>query len=249
MAQQYFLSVDDCLNLIFAELPQGVYATDRADDPDPNKRSYSSSELRAAAVTLASLYSNLQSINSDKFVVTVTEDGLSQWEQDYFGAAQDASKGYAYRQQNVLAKVRQTGGISLPYINSVVAGILGPQGLSFAILPWSGEYNPIAMMYGTWRLDLSELDIDTFLGIIDPILGTGLNPDQTPLGCSLDYAAAGITQEQMVEIQEAAYTYEVDIYGNASADTLALLDAQLTIAEPARSTHFIVNNAVPGPPA
>ena len=85
----------------------------------------------------------------------------------------------------------------------------------------------------------------TYLGLIDPILGAGRDVGIVPLDCELDYAAAGISQDEMQEIQESAYTYEVKIFGNASAETLALLNKRLTAAEPARSTHIITNNATP----
>ena len=246
--QQVFPSVEQLLDIIFAELPQGVYATDRADDANLDKRSYSSSELRAHAQLFANIYENLQNINSDKFISTVTLDGLSQWEYELFSSAADSMHNYIYRQQRLLSKIRASGGINLPAISSIISGILTPVGLTFAILPWSGQYNIVANMYGTWRLDLSELDIDTFLGTIDPLVGASREPGIVPLDCAHNYTAAGITQAQMIEIQQAAYTYEVDIYGNADANTLALLDQQLTAFEPARSTHIIVNNAVAGPP-
>ena len=53
------------------------------------------------------------------------------------------------------------------------------------------------------------------------------------------------TLDEMIEIQETAYMYEIDIYGNADAATLALLDRQLTALEPARSSHIIRNNVTP----
>jgi hypothetical protein len=241
MSQQIFLNTEQILSLMFTELPEGVYATDRADDPDPNKRSVSSSELRAQAMVLSALYQNLLGINSDKSITTVTEDGLASWEMDLFASAQDGSLGYAVRQQNLLAKIRANGGISLPAIQSIVSAILTPLGLPFQILPYSGQSN--GTVTGSWVLDESVLDVSTWLASLDPLIGTGLGVGETPLDCNLDYAAAGISQSDLVSIQMTAYTYEVQIYGNADAATLALLDRQLTALEPARSTHVITNNA------
>ena len=96
---------------------------------------------------------------------------------------------------------------------------------------------------GTWILGYSSLGQNTYLGTLDPLIGD--RSGFTPLDCSLDYAAAGITAGQLADIQKMAYSYEVRIYGNADAVTLALLDSDLTKYEPARSTHIILNNATP----
>lgn len=237
MSSPIFLSVEQVLDLYFAELPDGVYATDRADSPDLEKRSYSSSELRAHSEMVAVLYENLQTINQDKFISTVTNDGLTSWERDLFAEAQDSSQPYNVRQQNLLAKARATGGISRPVITSIISGVLTPQGLAFDVIPLCGCNG------GVWILEVSRLDIDTFLSIADPLIGA--NPS-APLDCDLDYVAAGITLAQLQAIQTTAYTYLVKIYGVADATTLALLDRLLTQFEPARSTHILVNNAESG---
>lgn len=239
--QQFFLNIEQVLDLFFAELPAGVYPTDRADDPDTDNRSYSSSELRAMSQLFANLYSNLDDIYENKFVTTIQPDGLNAWEVDYFAAVQDATLSFSTRQANLLAAVRAVGSISLPAISNIVAGILAPYGLSFAILPYSGQSNGTTQ--GAWLLGISQLGLDTFLALEDPLRGTGLGAGQTPLDCNLNYAAAGLTAQDLLNIQATAYTYEVQIYGNASAATLATIDAQLTAKEPARSTHIITNNA------
>lgn len=226
-----------------AELPEGVYAEDRADDPDPSKRSYTSAEMRAFAILMAELYENLDNVYRDKFLTTVTPDGLPEWEHDLFSSAQDSSLSFDTRKQNLLAKFRSKGGISLPAIQSVVASILTPLGLAFDILPYSGQTN--GALTGSWVFETSTLGDDTFLADEDPLLGAGRGLGIVPLDCSLDYAAAGITANDLLEIQETAYTYAVRIFGIASAQTLSLLDAQLTANEPARSTHVIFNNWQP----
>lgn len=243
MSSPIFLTVEQIMDLLLAELPDGPYAADRADDPDFAKRSASSSELRAHAQTIANLYENLAAINSDKFISTVTTDGLNSWEKELFAAAQDSLLPYSIRQQNLLAKYRASGGISLPAIQSVVDGIITPLGLTFDILPWSGQSNGLAS--GAWLLDVSALGQGTFLGNLDPLRGAGRDPGIVPLDCSLDYAAAGLTSQQLLDIQATAYTYEVRIFGTADAATLALLDRRLTELEPARSTHIIRNNWQP----
>lgn len=239
MSAQIFPDVQQIMELLLAELPNGVYATDLADDPNSDRRSFTSSELRAHAQLLANLYSNLNDINSDKAITTVTPEGLAPWELELFAAAQDASLSYMTRQQNLLAKIRANGGISLPAIDTIVHGVLDPVGLPFVILPYSGQTN--GSYTGAWVLDYSPLDEGTYLTLLDPIIGA--QTDFVPLDCSLDYAAAGITAQELADIQATAYTYEVRIFGVADQATLNLLDRQLTALEPARSTHVITNNA------
>jgi hypothetical protein len=243
MSKQIFLNVEQVLDLIIGELPAGVYAEDRADDTDTTKRSYSSSELRAHSQMFANLYSNLESINKDKFASTVTPEGLAPWEKEYFADAQDASQSYAIRQANILSKIRSDLGINQPSIENIVGSILTPAGLSFQILAFSGQNNGTGN--GAWILGRSALGFDTYLALQDPLIGETRDEFLTPLDCSLDYAAAGLTLTQLQQIQATAYTYAVMIYGNADAMTLALLDKRLTEQEPARSTHLIFNNAIP----
>lgn len=210
-----------------SELPDSVYADDRADDPDIEKRSYSSSELRAHAQMFADAYSNLSNINDDKHITTATDNGLRNWEKDLFAQIQDGSQSTEDRRKNLLAKLRSSGGINYPTIYNIVSGVLGV--IDFDILPYSGQNN------GAWVLDDSSLGLNTWLSKIDPIYGYLLDNN-------LDYVAAGLTLQQLLDIQEVAYTYEVRIYGNADTGTLAILDQQLTAFEPARSTHVIRNN-------
>lgn len=244
MAKQIFPGVEELLDIIFAELPEGVYATDRADAQDPEENSNSSAELRAQAMVLADLYANLKNINDDKFLTTVTHDGLTPWEKELFDSAQDATQSDAIRQANLIAKIRANGGISLPAIRAVIHGVLDPVGLTFEIFPYSGQGN--GNTSGAWLLGYSELGADTYLAKRDPLYGAQRGPGITPLDCNLDYVAAGITLQDLRDIQETAYKYEVQIYGHADAQTLARLNQKLTALEPARSDHFIRNDA-PGP--
>lgn len=243
MSQPLFPEVDILLDLIMAEIPSGVYAEDLANDPNPNNRSVSSSEFRANAVMIANLYSNMSDINDDKNINSVTSDGLPFWEKDLFSSIQNSSLGRLQRIQNLLVKFQSDTGISLPAIQGVIASILDPLGLPFQILPYSGQSN--GTMTGAWILEVTPLEFGSYLASLDPLFGA--QQDMTPLDCNLDYAAAGITAEDLADIQATAYTYEVQIYGNAGADTLAYLDKILAQDEPARSTHIITNNATMNP--
>lgn len=241
----YFLNTDEILNVLLGELPAGVYAEDRADNPDVNKRSVTSSELRAHAQMLAGIYSQANAVFNNFYITTLQADGLAQWEIDYFGAIQSSALTFDERIQNLSDKFRAQGGINLPYINGQISNILTPQGLTWAILPLSGQVNEDGDT-GTWILGYSSLGQNTYLGGLDP--ENGSNADFVPLDCDLDYAAAGLTLAQLQDIQNTAYAYEVRIYGHADADTLAALDAMLTKYEPARSTHYIMNDASPPTP-
>lgn len=241
MSAPYFPTEEQILEILFAELPDGVYPTDRADDDDPDKRSYSSSELRSKSRLIAELYEQLDLVYQDKFASTVTEAGISQWEKDFFRESQDGSQPFETRKQNLIAKIRASGGISLPAIKSIVDGILTPKGLLFEVLPWNGV--PVSGASAGWFLDETPLDSGTYLSFLDPLIGAGRDPGVTALDCALDYAAAGLTLMQLEDIQRTAYTYEVRIYGVADASTLAQLEKVLTEQEPARSTHVIINDA------
>ena len=237
--KQYFPRIEEILDVLFAEMPDGVFAKDRADNPDPNLNSVSSSEIRAHAQSFADLYENLRTINQDKFGSTVTPEGIDQWEKDYFRTAQNASLGFQIRKQNLLTKIRATGGINYPYIYGLIKSILDPYGLTFDILFYSGLYN--GSLNGAWIFGDSALGVDTWLARRDPLIGMRL--DMQPLDCRLDYAAAGITAQDLQDIQETAYTYEVRIFGTAPPEVLALLNSTLEGSEPARSTHIITNGA------
>ncbi len=241
----FFPNVEQIFDILFAELPAGVYAEDRADNPNPNLRSVSSSEIRAHAQLYANLYDNLSQIYADKFISTVTPYGLPYWEAELFATPQDPTQTFIQRQNNLLAKFRLIRGINYASIYSVVDGILTPLGLPFAIFQYNGcgqgQTPP-----GAWILGFTPLGYGTYLSAADPLLGAGRGEGITPLDCSLNYAAAGITLAQLQDIQATAYTYEVQIYGDASDATLTALDKALTQFEPARSTHIITNNAMPG---
>jgi hypothetical protein len=240
-----FLTAEELVDLFLAELPKGMFSEDRADDADPAKRSISSSEIRVMMQLLADLYSNLEAIYDDKFVTTLSADGARRWEREVFPFAVDSSQPLSIRRANILTKLRATGGISLFIIDSIVNTIVSVEGLGYEIVTWSGFAQSSTEGAGAWVFEEGLLDRDTYLTATDPILGAQI---ANPLDCSLDYAAAGLTLDQLQGIQATAYTYEIRILGNASTSLLARLDDQLTQYEPARSTHYVFNN-FPGPVA
>lgn len=243
MSAPIFLNVDQFLSILMDELPFGVYPTDLANDPDPDKRSNSSSELRAHAQLLSELSANLQTIYQDKFASTVTPGGIGFWEKNEFRDAQNSALSFDARKARLLAKIRAVAGINLPAIRADVAAILDPLGIAFDILAYSGQSN--GSFPGSWVMNISPLGLSTYLAGLDPLEGAKVG--FTALDCNLDYAAAGLTAQDLLDIQATAYTYAVMVYGTLDAATLATLDTMLTELEPARSTHLIFNNA-PLPP-
>lgn len=225
------------MDLALRELPPDMFAQDRADDPDYTKRSISSSEMRSQVTVLGAGYDTMEQVFDDKFITTATPLGIARAELDYFPDPVDQSLPLETRRANLLAKKRATGGISYAAIVDVLTPLFAEIGLGFQVVSWCGAQG------GAWILDESELDVETYLSLLDPLLGA-VGPN--PLDCDLDYAAAGLTAEQLEDIQRTAYTYEVRIFGNAPADFITRLDRLLTEIEPARSTHVILNNH-PGP--
>lgn len=232
-----FPNLEQLFDLITSELPENLYAPDRATDPDTTKRSSSSAEIRTWATLFDDLYQNLLNIRNDKFITTATADGITQWERVLFSELVDSLLPLTTRRNNLLAKIRASGGISWLVINALVGSILDPLGIPFQV---TGHcfFND-----GAWSFGESTLGINTYLVNMDPLIGAA---GSMPLDCSFDYVDAGLTAQQLFDIQQTAYTYEVRIMGNADADTLSFLDYQLTNFEPARSTHVIKNN-FPGP--
>lgn len=219
------------MNLILSELPEGVYPDDLADSADFDSRSYSSAELRAHATLLSALYENLSLIYSDKFLTSQTEGSVTEWERQLFATLQDQTLDFKTRQARLIAKFRAQGGLSHQALRNIVAGVLN---LEFELSPWSGPFN------GAWVLDESELEMGTYLTSLDPLQGQRVG--YYALDCDLDYEASGLTLQDLTDIQESAYRYELRIFGHADDMTLSTLDIVLTHFEPARSQHLILND-------
>jgi hypothetical protein len=231
-----FGNVEKLFDLIASELPEGMFAQDRADSATPAKRSISSSEIRAHATLLNDLYLQLKRVYDDKTILDaavnpiVSLESVPRWERMLFAEIQDSGQTYAVRVANILAKIRASGGISLPVIRDIVSGLFEGTGLTFEIVTWSG------MNGGAWILDESLLDVSTYLSAVDPNDYWNLNPDGSDWPSPEIYADA----------QDVAYRYELRIFGHADDALMARLEKVLTEFEPARSTHTIFND-FPGP--
>jgi len=230
-----FLSEDEVFLILHSELPEGVYAEDFAKSADPTKRSWSSSELRAWAKLTSIAYASLENIYEDKTATNASALGIERWEKDWFFYGGDATLTWEERRAALLVKIRSRGGLSYAAINAVVAAILERLGFTWDIVTLSGSLG------GVWMVDTSSrLDVDTYLAPGDPLRGAVRG---VALDCALDYAAVGITAEQLAGIQEAAYIYVVRILGDTLPEGVQnMLDLQLSLFEPARSMHIIVNN-------
>lgn len=245
MAAPILPSVEQLVDLFMAELPEGMFALDRADallvdgvTPDPSRISVSSADIRAQMTLLAVAYANLTLIYFNKFAQNATDDTIGRWEKQVFGVLQDSSQPLSVRVANVVAQISSNAGISGPAIETLLTPLFANASLAFSVAPWNGTGGE-----GGWILGQTALGAETYVNKIDPNLPSA----NAPLTNALDYAASGLTLAQLQDIQAVAYTYDVRIYGNADSTFLAKLDVLLTRIEPARSAHNVLNNC-PLPP-
>lgn len=252
-----FLTQSEVYRMIQRELPAGVYATGSATG------SYTCADDGAFSQVIETLYSNLSTIYDNYFPGYCLER-IADWEITVFGVVGSAFVGVTERKQNVLDKLQEEAGISIPVITDKIARTFAKedlisQGSSVATPDWLLDLNyldvdtyvgfrdplvPFSTLQfdlvswacgGGWILDESALDVDTYLSGLDPARGVGLD-------CDLNYAALGLSADDLLQIQATAYTYEVRIHGTADQTFLDYLDAQLKQIEPARATHYIYNN-------
>jgi hypothetical protein len=87
-----------------------------------------------------------------------------------------------------------------------------------------------------WRIGRSKLGHTTTFGGLGRLHITG------PDACDADPLDHGLTTGQWLEVRQDAYEYEIRIYAyTPSADELAELDRQLTIAERSTTRHVILS--------
>lgn len=214
-----FLSREQIYRMLQRELPEKVY-------PDGAASAYfSTADNSAIAGVIETTYNNLQRIYNN-YWPQLADERMSDWEFTVFGFNLDASLTLQERRDRVLAKFRSRRGITLPDMENVVRGILGPD-VVFEIIEWGCNS-------GGWILDESLLDYSTYLNGANMVDATGDDVCHTgPLNFS---------PEEWEIHQEEAYTYEVLIYGyTLTAAERAEIDRQLSIEEPARSRHIITD--------
>ena len=220
-----FLSREEVYRLLQRELPEAAYP-----DGAPSAF-YSTADMDSIAGTVADAYTNLTKIYNNYFPQTADEK-INDWEITAFGVLQDASLSLSQRQDRVTAKIRSRKGLTKTDMLQTVQSVIGTDKI-IEVVEWGcGD--------GGWMLDVSLLSYSTILNGIRLTLATG--PDL----CEQDPADYGLTEQQWIDMQTEAYTYEVKIYGyTLSQEEYNEIDAALKVAEPARSNHVITSGLDP----
>jgi len=220
-----FLTTEEVYRLLQRELPEGVY-------PDGAPSAFfSTADMASVSDAVSGSYANLEIIYDNQFPNNA--DGrITDWEITAFGYPLPASLTLAERRDRVVTKLRSKKGITRNDMKEAVQSIIGSD-KEVVIFPWNSP-DPV---YGAWRIGESELGNTTFLGAGNAMIHVG---DEC---CSQSAADLGLTEQQLLNAREQAYTYEVKIIGyQPTADELVSIDQILTSAEAARDRHFV--NAV-----
>jgi hypothetical protein len=240
----YFLKQTDAYRILQRELPEGVYAD------GPPTAFYTTSDMDSVAKIIGDAYENLNVIYDNFWPQTMlgysaSGEQINAWEIREFGQIQDTTQNLETRIANLLTKIQSIPAINAAYIASLIQSLLGPNigynqllvGGAFEIIEW-GNYT------GSWMIGVSELGIDTFLSGGNRYQNTGSNIcPPAPLGTP---PPNGISETELSDEQQTAYTYEVRIYGTTlSSSMLAKLNVLLSANEPARSTHVITDGLDP----
>lgn len=220
-----FLSREEVYRILQRELPEGVYP-----DGAPSTY-YSTADMDSVADVAATGYTNLQRIY-DNYWPQLTDERVSDWEILVFGKNLAASLTLQQRRDKILGFIRNPRGMTIPDMVAVVKGVIGQDKLVEVANEGCDE--------GGWVLDVSELDISTYLNgasLVD-MVGADL--------CELGPSDFGVTQDYWDIAQEEAYTYIVYIYGYVLTDAeREEIEEQLNATEPARSQHVIMDNQDP----
>jgi hypothetical protein len=220
-----FLSREEIYRILQRELPEKVY-------PDgPPAAFYSTADMDAVADVVATGYANLERQYENNWPQTADER-IQDWEIKVFGAPLSAALSLAERRDRVVTQLRSRKGIRNSDMKDAVQGIIGSDKL-VDISEWGCST-------GGWILNVSELSISTILNGqngVDFPAGIG------PCGNPADY---GKTPEEWAEMQEEAYTFQVNIYGYTLTDLERETITQTLIrAAPARSNFVIVDGQDP----
>lgn len=221
-----FLSRSDVYRLIQRELPEGAY-------PDGAPSAFfATADSDSTAAVIATAYANQGRIYANFFPQTADEKQVD-WEELMFGRQLDSALSLQQRRDRVIARIRTRRRCTPGDIKQTVYTVIDSS-ILVEIIEWGCEN-------GGWVLDESQLDISTILNGPQVFAVTG---DAIP--CPPTAAAFGITQDELEEMQEEAYTYEVRIYGyTLTAQELADLEEALTANEPSRSQHIISDGLDP----
>lgn len=225
-----FLEDTQVYRIFQRELPEGVY-----QDGAPSG-SYSAASIWAKSQLLDDAYDNMEVIYNNMFPQTANEQ-QAEWEIKVFGYTLDGSLSLAARQALVVGQLQHRPGITKAEMIYLVQFVIGTD-KDVAIGEWQNET-------GSWIIGVSQLGVTTIFGSGNILsFGNALWPGVDI--CHLTAAQVGLTQQQFVQAQDAAYTYSVLIYSyTPTALELQKLNTILTNGEPARSTHYIYGGLDP----
>lgn len=221
-----FLSRAEFYRLLQRELPQDVYP-----DGEPDKF-YSTADMDAIADCAATGYGNLEKIYNNYFPQDADER-ISAWEFIAFAKTLPASLTLQERRDRIVVKIRQRKGIRKQDMIDTVKGIIGSD-KTVDLIGWGCSS-------GGWMIGVSQLGISTFLNMFPGRLGI-VGSDI----CEKTAAELGITEQQLLDMKEEAYTYEIRIYGyTLTADEREEIDLALSEVEAARDNHVITDGLDP----
>ena len=233
-----FLDQETLYRVIQRELPEDVY-------PDAGSPSayWSTSDSASQAAVLATVttvpgssaqvtgaYAAMEQAYDNFFPQTADDEGISLHELARFGALAQQPISEADRVARILKKMQSLDSMSVPDMTAIAEEELPP--FTFVqIVAWSS-------IADGWVIGESELGVSTILNAF----GVELIPAGGDF-CDSDGSQFGLTPTQWLEVQQAAYTYEVRIFNyTPTALESTNLEAALLEAEPARSQHIVLTN-------
>lgn len=236
-----FLDQPEAYRLLQRENPPNVY-------PDGGPADFvSTAENDSVAKAVASVYTNMQRAWINQFV-QLTDESIAKWETTVFGKTISGELSLQERRDRLLGKIRALPTISLWDVLVLVNSYV-PAGVYVGIIE-NGSLGEGSPSFPVWSLGMSELGVNTFLGGISasrltgPSAGAVFGPTWPFPLTDGTYVDPTLTEAEALEIRAQQYSYTVKIYGyTLPADLLAELQLTLAEAEPARSTHDVVQNA------
>ncbi len=221
-----FLTREELFRLLQRELPPTVY-------PDGlPKTYYSTADIDATAQVGASGYANLERIY-DNYWPQTADERILDWEETAFGYTLPVGLSLDERRDRTAAKIRSRKGLKIQDMIDSVQAVIGTDKL-VDISEWGGSS-------GGWLIGVSELGITTILnGYPSRTLLNGVDV------CARSGAAYGITDAELLQIREEAFTFTVNIYlYTPSEQELADIDRALNQDQPARSRHTVSSGLDP----
>lgn len=219
-----YLSKDELFRLLQRESPEDVYA-----DGAPSAF-YTTADNAAVAKTLESAYLNQERIYLNYFPLSADEK-IADHEITVFGQVAEASLTLQQRRDRIVAKLRERRDLSL-WTKLVALLEYVPEGTVVRIFQWYRTFDE-----GSWELDVSRLNVDTFLG------GEGDSDSDRSIQ-AFDFDYCDLPDNDFWQTQRTrAYGYEVQIFGYALSDSeRAAIDLLLNRIEAARSQHWILDD-------